>query len=138
MAKAESVVGAPVVAQVNVVGLGYNDMEWGRALGGVLGQAAAEANHRKGASPIEAGDKGFLVLTAEELVITSAGGLITLAPKAVLDRRPRAQVTGAELGEKNSSTQVLGITFADGSSWVLEVPRVVGKKGRDFVAQMGF
>lgn len=114
----------------NVIGKGFNAGAKGMLVGGAIGQAVGE--HRgagDGSAPLTPGQKGFLVLTADELVLTTAGGMVTLSPKEVLLRVPRQAVRSVEIGS-GSFAQAMVVHLEDGASWELELPRPAQKKGK--------
>lgn len=54
-------------------------------------------------------------------------GAISAKPTEVIARAPREQVTEATVA--SGLVPKLSISFADGSAWAMDVPRVVKKQG---------
>jgi hypothetical protein len=94
------------------------------AVGGVSAQHAAEAQHA-GSSPIRAGQIAYLGLSGEELTLFRAkrGAFRPKATDDVIATAARASVSAAEL-ERGRLAGVLQVTFADGSTWAFDVPKV--------------
>jgi hypothetical protein len=94
------------------------------AVGAVSAQRASEARDA-GSSPIRAGQIAYLGLNVEELTLFRAkrGAFRPKATDEVIAVAPRTSVSGAGL-ERGRLAGVLEVTFADGSTWAFDVPKV--------------
>jgi hypothetical protein len=94
------------------------------AVGGFSAQHAAESRHA-GSSPIRAGQIAYLRLNSEELTLFRAkrGAFRPKATDEVIAVAPRASVSAAAL-ERGRLAGVLQATFADGSTWEFDVPKI--------------
>lgn len=94
------------------------------AVGAVSAQHAAEAQHA-GSSPIHAGQIAYLGLAGEELTLFRAkrGAFRPKVTDEVIATAPRASVTAVGL-DRGRLAGVLQLTFADGSTWAFDVPKV--------------
>lgn len=128
MKKIDTVEGVSVIAGMNVVAKGFA----GREMGGIIGAAWSAKSSKGTSSPLKDGQKAYLVLTADELIVMSLGGMITLKPKDVELRVPRDQVRSLELGN-GALLAPLNITMADDSVWNLDVPKVAFKDAKEFI-----
>ena len=93
-------------------------------MGGFSAQHAAESRHA-GSSPIRAGQIAYLRLNGEELTLFRAkrGAFRPKATDEVIAVAPRASVSAAAL-ERGRLAGVLQATFADGSTWEFDVPKI--------------
>jgi hypothetical protein len=137
---ASELLGAPQVAAVKVSPRGAT---MGRALnqggvsaGGLIGAAggalasgkAAQAGAAARAETPEFKGQALLALTDGEVALVKLKqGAMSAKPSEVIARAPRNQVTGASLA--NGLVPKLSITFADGSAWSMDIPRVIKKQG---------
>ena len=102
---------------------------------GSVGQVTAEmASERRGAGtsplPAQAWSHGYLALTDDELVLASAKqALIGMKCGEVLARTPRQAIQHMEIG-KGKLTAPLTITFEDGQTWEVDVPRANVKQAK--------
>jgi hypothetical protein len=94
------------------------------AVGGISAQRAAESRDA-GTSPIRAGQIAYLGLRGEELILLRAkrGAFRPKATDEVIATAPRTSVSAANL-ERGRLAAVLHVTFADGSTWAFDVPKV--------------
>jgi hypothetical protein len=94
------------------------------AVGAVSAQRAAESRDA-GSSPIRAGQIAYLGLSSEELTLFRAkrGAFRPKATDEVIATAPRKSVTAAGL-ERGRLAGVLEVTFADGSTWAFDVPKI--------------
>jgi len=104
--------------------------------GGVLGAAGAELAGGKAAKSGSAAGaetpafkgKALLALTeADVALVTLKSGSLTSKAGEVIARMPRDQVAEAKLAD--GMVPKLTISFADGSTWSMDVPRVIKKQG---------
>jgi hypothetical protein len=100
----------------------------GREVAG--GLAATTASHdvdaqNAGASPLTAGQLGYLVAQDDQVVLYRAkrGAFKPKPTEEVVATAPRDSMTGAELDRKKLSG-VLTLRFADGGEWTFDVPKV--------------
>ena len=94
------------------------------AVGGASAQLASESRDA-GSSPIRAGQIAYLGLSSEELSLFRAkrGAFRPKATEEVIATAPRTSVSTASL-ERGRLAGVLEVTFADGSAWAFDVPKV--------------
>jgi hypothetical protein len=87
-------------------------------------QRAAESAHA-GSSPMRAGQIAYLGLSGEELTLFRAkrGAFRPKATDDVIAVAPRTSVSTASV-ERGRLAGVLEVTFADGSTWAFDVPKV--------------
>jgi hypothetical protein len=113
----------------------------GAVAGAVAGSAARAAgdtlaDHRGGdASPLRPGASslGLLALTADEVVLFDGRrGMVSPVATGLAGRASRGELVDAQLGSGKLSSP-LRLTWADGSSWELEVPRSHVKKARALI-----
>ena len=105
---------------------------------GSLGIAVAEASGRNATNSTPAfGRVGLLAVTADDIVLVSMVGAITLKPKDVVARVPRSRVRAMSVGGGVTSTRV-AVLFADDTAWVVEVPKNTAKQARAVAAELGF
>jgi hypothetical protein len=99
------------------------------AAGGALASGkAAQAGAAARAETPEFKGQALLALTdAEVALVKLKQGAMSAKPSEVIARAPRNQVTGATLA--NGLVPKLSITFADGSAWSMDIPRVIKKQG---------
>ena len=102
---------------------------------GSIGQVTAEmTTERRGAStsPLPAGawSHGYLALTQSELVLARAKqGLVGMKCQEVIARTQRDAIQAIELGS-GKLTAPLTVTFDDGQTWEVDVPRANLKHAR--------
>ena len=139
-ADASDILGARQIASVNVMPRGDTwSNAWrqgGMGVGGIVGAgvgelASGEAAKRGTTAEAETpkfGGKALLALTDEEVaLVTLRSGSLTSKAGDVIARLPRNQVTQAALAD--GMVPKLSITFADGSAWSMDVPRVFKRRG---------
>jgi hypothetical protein len=136
---ASELLGAPQIAGVKVMARGATmSRAWnqGGAAGGLIGAAggalaSGKAAKKGSAARAETPDfKGsaLLALTDHEVALVKLKqGAVSAKPTEVIARAPRDQVAEANLA--NGLVPKLSISFADGSAWSMDVPRVVKKQG---------
>jgi hypothetical protein len=100
----------------------------GREILGAVGLAAASAaasTGTAGASPLRAGSIAYLSVSADDLVLFHAkrGAFRPKATDEVVASAPRSTVERATL-EKGRIAGVLEISFAGGSTWAFDIPKV--------------
>jgi hypothetical protein len=131
---ARQVAGVRVMARGATMGRALN--QGGVAVGGLIGAAGGALASGKAAKAGAAGRaetpdfKGaaLLALTDDEVALVKLKqGAVSAKPSEVIARAPREQVTDATLA--NGLVPKLSISFADGSTWSMDVPRVVKKQG---------
>jgi hypothetical protein len=96
----------------------------GREILGAVGLAAASAG-TAGASPLRTGQIAYLSVSADELVLFHAkrGAFRPKPTDEVVASAPRSSVESATL-EKGRIAGVLEISFAGGSNWAFDIPKV--------------
>jgi hypothetical protein len=137
---ASELLGAPQIAAVKVMArgatMGRALNQGGMAAGGLIGAAGGALASGKAAKSGAAsrGDtpefkgQALLALTDREVALVKLKqGAMSAKPTEVIARAPRDQVTDATVA--NGLVPKLSITFADGSTWAMDVPRVVKKQG---------
>jgi hypothetical protein len=99
----------------------------GREVLGAVGLAVASATSAPtaGASPLRAGSIAYLSVSADEVVLFHAkrGAFRPKATDEVVASAPRSTVERATL-EKGRIAGVLEISFAGGSTWAFDIPKV--------------
>ena len=132
---ASTLLGSPQLAAVRVLSKGSTAKSLTL---GSLGIAMAEASGRQATNSTPAfGRVGLLAVTAEEIVLVSMVGAITLKPKEVVARAPRTQVRAMSVGGGVTSTRVT-VLFADDTAWIVEVPKNTARQARAVAAELGF
>lgn len=137
---ASELLGAPQVAGVKVMArgatMGRAINQGGVAVGGLIGAAggalaggkAAKAGAAGRADTPEFKGQALLALTDTEVALVKLKqGAISAKPTEVIARAPRDEVTEAIVS--GGLVPKLSISFVDGSSWSMDVPRVVKKQG---------
>jgi hypothetical protein len=137
---ASELLGATQIAGVKVMPRGATMAravnQGGLSVGGVIGAAggalasgkAAKAGRADRAETPEFKGAALLALTdADVALVKLKQGALSAKPTEVIARAPREQVTDASLA--NGLVPKLSISFADGSAWSMDVPRVVKKQG---------
>jgi hypothetical protein len=131
---AQQIAGVKVMPRGATMGRAMN--QGGLAAGGLLGAAggalaggkAAKKGIAARADTPEFKGQALLALTDVEVALVKLKqGAISAKPTEVLARAPRSEVTAATLD--GGLVPKLSITFADGSAWSMDVPRVVKKQG---------
>jgi len=114
------------------------------AVVGAAGSAARGASDTitgalgKDTSPLQPGTAslGLLALTADEVVLLNGRrGMLKPVATSLADHSSRRGVAGAELGD-GRLTAPLRLSWADGSTWELAVPRAEAKRARALVEQL--
>jgi len=99
----------------------------GREVLGAVGAAAAAAASREtaDASPLHKGQIAYLSVFAEEIVLFKAkrGAFSPKPTGEVIAAAPRSVARSAQI-TKGRIAGVLEISFADGSTWAFDVPKV--------------
>ena len=115
--------------------------------GAVLGAAGSAAKaaadtasgaHGDGKAPLATGTAslGLLALTAQDVVLVNGRrGMVKPVATGLAGRAPRRDLVGAELG-KAKLTAPLRLTWADGSEWLLDVPRAETKRAQALLDQL--
>lgn len=134
----------PVVGSCLVMQKGSAKALMTGAVAGAAGSAARAAtdtvanNRASGASPLQGGPAalGVLAITDDEVVLLSGRrGMIRAKATGVAGRLPRRGLVDAELGRARLQAP-LRLTWDDGSSWELAVPRKFVKQARGIVEQL--
>jgi len=116
----------------------------GAVAGAAAGSAARAASDTiagargKDASPLNPGTAslGLLALTADDVVLLDGRrGMLKPVATGLAGHSPRRGVVGAELG-KGKMTAPLRLSWADGSTWTLDIPRAETKRARALVEQL--
>ena len=116
----------------------------GAVAGSAAGSAARAASDTiaarsdQGASPLASGTAsvGLLALTADDVVLLDGRrGMVGTVATGLAGRAPRRELVDAEVGS-GKLTAPLRLSFEDGSTWELAVPRSDVKKARTLVAQL--
>jgi hypothetical protein len=137
---ASELLGAPQIAGVKVMArgatMGRALNQGGVAVGGLIGAAggalasgkAAKAGAAGRADTPEFKGQALLALTDVEVALVKLKqGAISAKPTEVIARAPRDEV--AEAVVAGGLVPKLTISFVDGSTWSMDVPRVVKKQG---------
>jgi F0F1-type ATP synthase membrane subunit c/vacuolar-type H+-ATPase subunit K len=137
---ASELLGAPQIAGVKVMPRGAMMAravnQGGMSVGGVIGAAggalgsgkAAKAGVADRAETPEFKGQALLTLTDVDVALVKLKqGALSAKPTEVIARAPREQVTGVTLA--SGLVPKLSISFADGSAWSMDVPRVIKKQG---------
>lgn len=137
---ASELLGAPQIAGVKVMPrgatMGRAVNQGGASVGGLIGAAggalasgkSAKAGAAARADTPEFKGQALLALTdADVALVKLKQGAMSAKPVEVIARAPRDQVTEASLA--SGLVPKLSISFADGSAWSMDVPRVVKKQG---------
>ena len=115
--------------------------------GAVLGAAGSAAKaaadtaagaHGTGKAPLESGvaSLGLLGLTADDVVLVNGRrGMIKPVATGLAGRAARRDLVGAELGT-GKLTAPLRLSWADGSQWLLDVPRAEARRARALLDQL--
>jgi hypothetical protein len=145
---ASQVLGSPQLAGVKVNPRGAAKSKAagpaGAAVGGIVGAVygatagmrAERQQMQVAAETPEFGRVAYLAVTQDELaLIKLKSSLVTFTLDEVIVRIPRSDVASAELGRGIASS--LTITFGNGDSWQLEVPRPSKKHAQAVVHALG-
>lgn len=113
----------------------------GAAAGAAAGMRAEKKQRRMAAESVtpKFGRLAYLAVTASEvaLVEMKLKGMVGLELRDVIVRVPRSEVASAELGGGGLFSPPLTITFTNGSTWQLEVPRPNKKQAKEVVETLG-
>lgn len=137
---ASGLLGARQIAGVNVLPRGgtmarawrQGGVVGGGLIGAGAGELASGKAAKKGAAaaaetPVFKGQALLALTDADVALVKLKAGLMGSKPNEIIARVPREEVTEATLAD--GMVPKLSITFADGSSWSMDVPRVVKKQG---------
>ena len=137
---ASALLGAPQIAGVNVMPRGDTMARaWrqgGMTAGGVIGAGGAElaggkarkdGRSARGDTPEFKGSALLALTDADVALVRVKMGMVSSKPSEIIARVPRDQVTQATLSD--GMVPKLTITFADDSTWSMDVPRVFKKQG---------
>lgn len=112
----------------------------GPAAGAAAGMRAEKKQAQMAAESVtpKFGRLAYLAVTAQEvaLVEMKLKGMVGLELHDVIVRVPRSEVASAELGGGGLFSPPLTITFTNGSTWQLEVPRPNKKQAKEVVATL--
>lgn len=103
------------------------------AIGGLAGEALMRRRSATSETP-SFGRLAYLAVTDDELVLIKLTGAAKVRLDEIIARVPLAEVQSAELGR--GLALPLTISFTDGGSWLLEVPRLNGRDGGAVVAEL--
>jgi hypothetical protein len=100
---------------------------------------AAEQAEAAAAQTPSYGNRGYLALTDDDLILVGVDASVRVKLTEPLLTISRTQVAYAEIGKAGVmlGSLPLRITLANGDEWVFEVPRVVRRKGKQLVAELG-
>jgi hypothetical protein len=137
---ASELLGAPQIAGVKVMARGATmGRAWnqgGAAAGGLIGAAGGAFASGKASKKGSAGraetpefkGQALLALTDNDVALVKLKqGAISAKPTEVIARAPRDEVSEAVVA--GGLVPKLTISFVDGSTWSMDVPRVVKKQG---------
>jgi hypothetical protein len=84
------------------------------------------------------GNRGYLALTADDLVLVGVDASVRVKLTEPLITISRTQVASAEIGKAGVmlGSLPLRITLTNGDQWAFEVPRLVRRKGKQLVAEL--
>jgi hypothetical protein len=104
---------------------------------GVVASAAAEGGV-DGASPLQEGQLAYLAVMPDSVVLFAAkkGAFKPKPTDSVIATAPRSATRTAR-SQKRKLAGILEITFADGSTWSFDVPRVYLKNADRVAAVLG-
>jgi hypothetical protein len=104
------------------------------AAGGVVGALAATAT----TGPLRKGEIGYLGIFPIEVVLFAAkrGAFKPKPTTNVIATAPRSSVRSAQIA-KGRIAGLLDITFADGTAWQFEIPRVHLGGANQVVSELG-
>jgi hypothetical protein len=109
----------------------------GAAAGAAAGMRAEKKQAQMAAESVtpKFGRLAYLAVTAEEvaLIEMKLKGMVGLELHDVIVRVPRSEVASAELGGGGLFSPPLTITFTNGGTWQLEVPRPSKKHAKEVV-----
>jgi hypothetical protein len=98
-------------------------------VGGLAGRlVAGQVSSRRSPAAPSFGQIGYIAVTAEEFAIVrgKTGLMKPSVGKDVVERVPRSEIAGAELGAGMLKAPLI-IRFVDGGSWEFEIPKVYRK-----------
>jgi hypothetical protein len=145
MKNAEKYIAEPIVASCLVMPTSAAKGIFASAVVGEVAGSAARATsdtitaaQGKDASPLEPGTAslGLLALTADDVVLLNGRrGMLKPVATGLSEQSPRDGLVGAELG-KGKMTAPLRLSWADGSTWTVAVPRAETKRARALVEKL--
>ena len=99
---------------------------------------AAERAEAAAAQTPSYGSRGYLALTADDLVLVGVDASVRVKLTEPLATISRTQIASAELGKAGVmlGSLPLSITLTNGDEWMFEVPCLVGRKGKHLVAEL--
>jgi hypothetical protein len=99
---------------------------------------AAEQAEAAAAQTPSYGNRGYLALTDDDLVLVGVDASVRVKLTEPLVTISRTQVASAEIGKAGVmlGSLPLRIALTNGDEWVFEVPRLVRRKGRQLVAEL--
>jgi hypothetical protein len=149
---ASAVLGKPEVAGVQVSPLGTykatiakvragnvqlmeGALFWRRFLRKKLATERAEA---AAAQTPSYGNRGYLALTADDLVLVGVDASVRLKLTEPLVTISRTEIASAEIGKAGVllGSLPLRIALTNGDDWVFEVPRMIRRRGKHLVAEL--
>jgi hypothetical protein len=149
---ASAVLGKPEIAGAQVSPLGTYKATIAKVRGGnvqlvegalfwrrfLRKKLAAEQAEAAAAQTPTYGNRGYLALTADDLVLLGVDASVRVKLTEPLVTISRTQVASAAIGKAGVmlGSLPLRITLTNGDEWVFEVPRVVRRKGKQIVAEL--
>jgi hypothetical protein len=99
---------------------------------------AAERAEAAAAQTPSYGNRGYLALTGDALVLIGVDASVRVKLTEPLVSLPRTRVASAEIGKAGVmlGSLPLRITLTNGDEWVFEVPRLISRRGRQLVAEL--
>jgi hypothetical protein len=99
---------------------------------------AAERGEAAAAQTPSYGNRGYLALTDDDLVLVGVDASVRVKLTQPLVSIPRTQVASAKIGKAGVmlGSLPLRIALTNGDEWVFEVPRVIRRKGKQLVAEL--
>jgi hypothetical protein len=84
------------------------------------------------------GNRGYLALTDDDLVLVGVDASVRVKLTEPLVTTSRTQVASAEIGKAGVilGSLPLRITLTNGDEWLFEIPRAVRRKGRQLVTEL--
>lgn len=149
---ASAVLGKPEVAGVQVSPLGTYKATITKARAGnvqlvegalfwrrfLRKRLAAERAEAAAAQTPNYGNRGYLALTDDDLVLVGVDASVRVKLTEPLVTISRTQVASAEIGKAGVmlGSLPMRITLTNSDEWVFEIPRVIKRKGKQLVAEL--
>ena len=145
MKNADKHLPAPIIGSCLVTPRSSAKAQFASAVAGSAGSAARAASDTiagrvdQSASPLDGGTAslGMLAVTNGEVVLLNGRrGMTRPVATGVAGRAPRGDLVTAEVGSGKLTAPLL-LSWSDGSTWELSVPRSDMKKARALVDELG-